>query len=391
MELKENEVPLEGWQEKRIGDVLEVKYGKSQKNIEVDNSDIPILGTGGIIGWANKPLFDKESVLIGRKGTIDRPQYMDRPFWTIDTLFYTDIDTNLVVPKFMYYLFQNINWYRYNEATGVPSLSASNISAVKFYCPPLNEQKEIANILSTFDRQIEETDFLIEKTIVLKNGLVQKLMKEGIGNKEFKKTEVGDIPLDWEVRLLSDITIKIGDGVHSTPEYSENGDVAFINGNNLVSHRIGKLGNAKRISRRELEKHPNHLVNDSVLISINGTIGNTAIYKGEQVLLGKSVAYINVNKEEVSELFLMYALESYRVQKYFQSELTGTTIKNLSLKTIRNLKLPLPSLEEQQKIASIIFEIDNQINHYLNIKSQLQNMKNGLAKQLLKGKIRVNI
>lgn len=169
------EIPSE-WEVKHLSDVLTVGYGKNQKDVEVPKSEIPILGTGGIIGWSNKALYDRPSVLIGRKGTIDKPRYIDTPFWTIDTLFYTDIDNKLTTPKFIYYLFQTIDWYKYNEATGVPSLSASNISKITFASPILEEQQKIASILSTVDEQIEAYEEEKAKYEELKKGLMQKLL-----------------------------------------------------------------------------------------------------------------------------------------------------------------------------------------------------------------------
>lgn len=169
------EIPDE-WSLLRLQEVLKVMYGKSQTKVEVEESDIPILGTGGIIGWSKEPLYSKKSVLIGRKGTIDKPVYIDKPFWTIDTLFYTDIETTKADVKFIYYLFQSIDWYRYNEATGVPSLSSKNILNILFAYPSLKEQKRIASILSVVDEDIEGYEKERAKYEELKKGLMQQLL-----------------------------------------------------------------------------------------------------------------------------------------------------------------------------------------------------------------------
>lgn len=103
----------EGWEVKKFGEVLKIRHGKSQKEVTTDNGVYPILASGGIIGRANFFLYDKPSVLIGRKGTIDAPQYMDTPFWSVDTLFYTEINQGYD-PKFIFYMFNLIDWYSYN-------------------------------------------------------------------------------------------------------------------------------------------------------------------------------------------------------------------------------------------------------------------------------------
>ena len=126
----------------------------------------------------------------------------------------------------------------------------------------------------------------------------------------------------------------------------------------------------------------------TILISLNGTIGNLAFYKNEKVVLGKSTGYISlissVNKE-----YIYYLLNSSRIQKYFIKELTGTTIKNLSLNTLRDAKIEIPKLKEQEKIASILSSVDKKIEEYENKKEKLEELKKGLMQQLLTGKIRV--
>lgn len=131
---------LNDWKILKLGNILDVKHGKNQKEVEVLGGKYPILGTGGEIGRTNDYLYNKPSVLIGRKGTIDKPKYIDTPFWTVDTLFYTNIKAGYE-PKWLYYRFCKIPWKKYNEATGVPSLSASTIKNIKIEIPTFDEQK----------------------------------------------------------------------------------------------------------------------------------------------------------------------------------------------------------------------------------------------------------
>ncbi len=162
------------WEKKRLNDVAEIKYGKDQKGIACENGKYPILGTGGIMGRTNEFLSDKPSVLIGRKGTIDKPLFIDTPFWTVDTLFYTIVLSN-VNPKWLYYNLTKVNWYKYNEASGVPSLSTSTINKIPINLPSLQEQTKIANFLSAIDDKINHTQNQIEKAEVWKRGLMQQM------------------------------------------------------------------------------------------------------------------------------------------------------------------------------------------------------------------------
>lgn len=163
------------WEVKRLGDVLRVRHGKSQSAIEVSGGKYPILATGGEIGRTDTFLYDKPSVLIGRKGTIDRPIYRDEPFWTVDTLFYTEIAKE-AVPVFIYYKFLMIDWRSYNEASGVPSLNASTIEAVDIVIPDIAEQTAIAAILCDMDNELTTLETRRDKARQLKQGMMQELL-----------------------------------------------------------------------------------------------------------------------------------------------------------------------------------------------------------------------
>jgi len=167
--------PKEGLVVKKLGEILKVGHGKSQHEVIDVNGEYPILASGGVIGKARKYLYDRPSVLIGRKGTIDVPQYMDKPFWTIDTLFYTKIfDPNNA--KYLFYQFNLIDWYSYNEASGVPSLNARTIENIEVSIPEPEEQTRIATILSNMDAEIGALETKLAKYKQIKQGMMQNLL-----------------------------------------------------------------------------------------------------------------------------------------------------------------------------------------------------------------------
>jgi len=163
------------WEVKRLGDMLSVRHGKSQHHIAVKDGQYPILATGGEIGRTNTALYDKPSVLIGRKGTIDKPQYQDSPFWTVDTLFYTELFA-IAHPKFVFFKFLMIDWRSYNEASGVPSLNASTIEGIEVSVPEYEEQAAIATVLSDMDAELAALEQQRDKTLALKQGMMQELL-----------------------------------------------------------------------------------------------------------------------------------------------------------------------------------------------------------------------
>ena len=163
------------WKETRLEKILKIKHGKSQKGIECEAGKYPILATGGQIGRTNSYLWNKPCVLIGRKGTIDKPQYMETPFWTVDTLFYSEVfkENNA---KYLYYLFNTINWKKYDESTGVPSLSAKTIERIKVTLSMnSSEQHLISKFLSKFDDKIRREESLLNYLQTYKKGLLQQL------------------------------------------------------------------------------------------------------------------------------------------------------------------------------------------------------------------------
>lgn len=140
----------------KLKDLVTIKYGKNQKLVEDNiNGKIPILGTGGVIGYAKESLYNKPSVLIGRKGTIDKIRYVDFPFWTIDTLFYTEVNTDLVIPQYLYYRLLEIDFKNLNEGTTIPSLRTQTLYEIELEIEDIKTQNKIVDILSTIDKKIE--------------------------------------------------------------------------------------------------------------------------------------------------------------------------------------------------------------------------------------------
>ena len=187
---------------------------------------------------------------------------------------------------------------------------------------------------------------------------------------------------EWEEHTLENLTVSIGDGLHSTPVYCEQGDYCFINGNNIIDGKVSINEKTLRVTKEEAYKYNAALLKvDTILMSINGTIGNVALYNGENIMLGKSACYINPSSRIVRE-YLFHILSSPRIQAYFQGEVTGTTIKNLSLRTIRGSKILLPSNEEQKKIARLFSLVDERIATQNKIIEKLESLIKGLNDSL---------
>ena len=184
-----------------LGDLVKIKYGKNQKKVQDDeNGQYPIFGTGGLMGYSMEYLYDKPSVLIGRKGSIEKVRYIEEPFWTVDTLFYTEVNEKVVIPKFLYYVMSLIDLSRYNEGTSIPSLRTETLNRLDLPIPDLDYQNRVLSVLSKIDKKIEI------------NGKINKNLEEQLSlifddifvkcsqyeKEALVKTDWGYIPKDWK-------------------------------------------------------------------------------------------------------------------------------------------------------------------------------------------------
>ena len=160
------------WKKVRIGDILKIGNGKDYKHLQ--SGEVPVFGTGGFMTLVNDYLYDGETVCIGRKGTIDKPMYHEGKLWTVDTLFYTH-SFQSCIPKFIFHLFQTINWLEYNEASGVPSLSKTTIEKIGLQIPSIEEQKRIASFFNKIDHKIQTEKAILEQLERQKKYLLKQM------------------------------------------------------------------------------------------------------------------------------------------------------------------------------------------------------------------------
>lgn len=231
----------------------------------------------------------------------------------------------------------------------ISNLSLGQIKNLEIPLPPLAEQKQIAAILDAADSLRQKDQQLVEHYTALS----QSLFLEMFGDPETN-------PMGWECRTLNELVSKLGDGLHGTPTYSEEGEYYFINGNNLQNGVIQINSQTKKVSSEEFNKHKKELNESTMLVSINGTIGKVAFYRGENIVLGKSACYFNVQETLINKIFLYRLIESPYFIKYASGLATGSTIKNVSLKTMRNFPVPTPPKELQNQFAERIAIIEQQ-------------------------------
>ena len=165
----------ERWRDAPLRNLCVIAYGKSQKDVDSESGCFPIFGTGGVVGLTNRALHPGPAIILGRKGSIDRPYLASGPFWAIDTTFYA-VPAEDVSVEWLYQKFRTIRWRRLNEATGVPSLSRNNLYRISLKTPSRDEQESIATVIGAVDHSLETLDQKLASLHYLKNGMMQKLL-----------------------------------------------------------------------------------------------------------------------------------------------------------------------------------------------------------------------
>jgi type I restriction enzyme S subunit len=269
-----------------------------------------------------------------------------------------------------------------------PNFGPVHLNKVVLAIPLLPEQQKIAKILSTVDEKIENIEQQITATEQLKKGLMQCLLTKGIGHTEFKDSPLGEIPKSWEVKLVDDVA-KRGTGHTPNKQFSEyyNGGVKWVS-----------LGDSKKLDNRfiaetKIEISQEGINNSSAVLHPEGTvllsrdagIGKSAVMKCDMAVSQHFITW--QCRDALNNWYLYYSLQL--LKPTFERVAIGSTIKTIGLGFFKKLKLAIPPKEEQDKIAAILYMIDEKIKLLKDKMDAQQELKKGLMQQLLTGKIRV--
>ena len=247
-------------------------------------------------------------------------------------------------------------------------------------------QEAIEGRLVPQDPNDEPASVLLERIRKEKEQLVKegKLKKKDLEVKPISEDEIPfEIPESWEwVRLKSLVSV-LGDGIHGTPEYDITGDYYFINGNNLSNNKIVIKADTKKVNKKEYQTYKKELNDKTILVSINGTIGNVGHYNGEPIILGKSACYYNLLDISLKSYITMLMYTDYFL-KYAVENATGSTIKNVSLAVMNDFMVPLPPVAEQQRIVTKIEELLPKVEEYGKAQDALNKLNAELPERLKK-------
>ena len=366
----------EGWKEYKLKSLCEIGNGKDYKHLGSGN--IPVYGSGGYMTSVDDFLYDGESVCIGRKGTIDKPIFLTGKFWTVDTLFYTHSFHNCL-PKFLYLIFQQINWYKYNEAGGVPSLSKTTIGEINVFVPvgekgELKEQQKIVDCLFSLDELIEVTAHKVEALKEHKKGLMQRLFPAEGKNvpdlrfPEFQGTQV------WEDAILGTVADYENGKAHEN-EIDEDGDFIVVNSKFISTD--GEVIKRTNTPYCLADKEDILMVLSDVP---NGRAIAKCFFVDESGKYTVNQRICRLRSKSINSKFLFYLINR---NPYFLSFDDGVKQTNLKKSEVLECPLMIPSSPiEQQKIADLLSSIDDLIIATEQRIKSLEKHKKGLMQQL---------
>ena len=353
----------------KFSEVLTIINGRNQKQVVCDDGKYPIYGSGGIMGYANDYICKAETVVIGRKGSINKPIFVETPFWNVDTAFGLCANSEKLNPKYLYYFCEKFDFEKLNTTVTIPSLTKSNLLNVEIPLPNLEKQKQIVELLD----KVTSLILLRKQQLAKLDELVKARFVEMFGDPI--RNEKG-----WNTYTLAEMCDGIGDGLHGTPEYDENGEYPFINGNNLISGIIQINPSTKKVNKKTYEKHYIKISQNAILLSINGTLGRIAFYNSEQVMLGKSACYCNL-RDEVNRIFVYNIMKTDAFARYLEDNATKSTIKNVGLKAIREYRLIMPPIPLQNQFSSFVERVDQQKQTVQQSLEKLELMKKALMQE----------
>lgn len=386
----------EGWKYMKLGEVCDflngfafkssnyVDYGiriiritNVQKGIIVDTSPkyYPLSEKSNL----NKYILKENDLLMSLTGNVGRVGLLPKelmPAALNQRVACIRMKNDNLSKTFLFHYFNSNSFEQLciKNASGAAQLNMSTIwlSSVQIPVPPLSEQQRIVTYLDAEFAKIEALKANAEKQLQAAKDLFQAALKELLTPKE-----------GWEEKKLGEVTSNIGDGLHGTPKYSDSGEYYFINGNNLENGSIEIKPETKRINKKEYDLYKVPLNENSVLLSINGTIGKTAFYDNEKIILGKSACYINVLSILKKE-YLRYFIMSDYFNDYTHRNVRQATIKNLGLKEIRNMPIIIPPLPEQQRIADRLDALSANVKALQTNYTETITLCNDLKQALLK-------
>lgn len=335
--------------EYRFEDILEIRNGKNQKAVENPEGRYPIYGSGGVIGYADDYICEADTIIIGRKGSINNPIYVSEPFWNVDTAFGLSVKKDFVLPKYLYYFCKKFDFGKLNKTVTIPSLTKSDLLKIKINVPVKEEQRAIIDKLMKIEsimafRKIE-LDYL---DVLIKARFVEMFGDPITNPKEWKMVELGKLTTIGSSKRIFEKEY-VSEGI---PFYRTKEIVELSKGNSIstelfiTKERFFEIKDKYGVPKK-----------GDLLVSAVGTIGVIWIVDGSNDFYFKDGNLIRVDASEKFDSVYMKNLLENLIDDYKKQMSTGTTYNALTISGLTKLKVYDVPIELQNLFSEFVNQV----------------------------------
>lgn len=364
-----------------LKELATIKYGKNQAKVVTTEKKYPIYGTGGLMGYATQFLYDKPSVLIGRKGTIDKIRYVEHPFWTVDTLFYTEINTDLVMPEYFYYALSLVDLAKHNEGTTIPSLRTDTLNKIEFDIPDIEDQRRIIGILRPISDKIALNEKINNNLMHVASSLFTKALEDNADT--LIATPLGEIAdVKGGKRLPKGINLQ---SVPNSHPYIRVRDLT----NTAIIHINDDFEYVDDDTQRGISRYI--VATNDVLLSTVGTIGLVSIVHPslDKANLTENCVKLT-NLKGITPQYLFLYLRSSDGQHEIARSTVGAVQAKLPIKNIQAINVPVLTSTQGKTLCETLNPLFSNMESLVAEIYSLTRLKNTLLPKLLSGEIDVS-
>lgn len=389
---------MTNWKEYKLSDLMQIKYGKDHKHLA--DGTYPLYGSGGIMRYVEKPLYEEESILIPRKGTLSNLFYLNEPFWSVDTMFYSQINKELVLPKYLFYTLKTFDLASLNVGSAVPSLTTQVLNEVLVSVPDIDTQTAIAEILSSLDDKIELNNKINQE---LEN-LAQTLFKQWFIDFEFPNengepykssggemvdSELGEIPKGWKVYSMSDLL----ETISKTYPLKSVKEVVFLNTGDIQDGKFlhNNISDPKILPGQAKKSISLNDILYSEIRPANKRFAYVHFDTSKYVVSTKLM--VLRSKVAINSLFQYFILTQKEQIEYLQrlAESRSGTFPQITFSEVSTIKIALPSFDKVNLFVENVLEPFFTSKFSSEFENQeLTSLRDALLPKLISGELEVN-
>jgi type I restriction enzyme S subunit len=391
-----------------LEELLQIKNGRDHKHLPDGN--IPIFGSGGIMRYGNQAIYNDESILLPRKGTLSNIQFVNKPFWTVDTIYYTVINKEKANPLYLYHYLKQLDLSYLNSGTGVPSMTFGAYYQVKVNLPSLDIQQKIAKVLSDLDAKIEINNRINAELEAMAKTLYDywfvqfdfpdangKPYKTSGGKMVWNEELKREIPEGWGVKPLNEVIETILDHRGKTPKKlggdwtdDENGIIA-LSAKIVKGGKLNNLRQANKVSKQLYEKWmPTKLIDGDILMTSEAPAGEFYFIQGKtDYCMSQRLFGIRTNQLKMIPSYLYYELSKGNGYSQIMGSLSGSTVFGIRQDVLRKILVVVPNLEIQKEFNKTVLPQLKQIKQMDEQNQELASLRDWLLPMLMNGQASV--